>query len=163
MCENLRAILHPEHSLPEHAEEHCLPQKIIIVSSDFKRARETAEVLHTHLKVKTPIRFETALRERNFGEFNLKGGSNYHKVWEMDAIDPTHSKYGNESVMDVVLRTSRLVQSLDDEFQDHLILLVSHGDTLQILSALFSGVGPSEHRTLPDLDNCEVRELKYMS
>lgn len=93
----------------------------------------------------------------------MKGDANYIKVWEMDAVDPLHNKYGNESVMEVLLRTTRLIQSLEDEFHDHIILLVSHGDTLQILVALFSGVGPHEHRKIPDLHVCEVRELTYVS
>ena len=92
----------------------------------------------------------------------MKSDENYVKVWEMDAADPMQTKYGNESVMEVLLRTSRLVQSLEDEFHDHVILLVSHGDTLQILCALFTGVGPNAHRSLPNLHVCEARELKFI-
>lgn len=85
---------------------------------------------------------------------------NYRRVWELDISDPTHTALGNESVMEVVLRTTRLVQSLENELQDMIILLVSHGDTLQILSSTFFGVGPNEHRLLPHLEPAGVRELK---
>jgi len=43
----------------------------VVVSSDFKRTRETAEILHAHLLAKTPIRFEKALRERWYGAFDM--------------------------------------------------------------------------------------------
>ena len=142
--------------------EHCLPEKLVIASSDFKRARETAEILHSQLQVKAPLRLEPALRERGFGTFHMTEAANYQKVWDVDVVDPTHTDFGNESVMDVVMRTSRLLQSLDDEFTDRIIILVSHGDTLQILSTLFFGCSPPEHRTLPNLDNCDIRELKEM-
>ena len=90
----------------------------------------------------------------------MTSDSNYQKVWDFDAHDPEHTEYGNESVMEVALRTSRLLRSLEEEYQDRIIVLVSHGDTLQILSALFFGVGPNEHRTIPDLAPSQVRELK---
>ena len=130
------------------------------MSSDFKRTRETAEILHTHLQVETPLRYELALRERNFGQFELSSHKNYQKIWDLDPEDPTHSTYGNESVMDVVTRTSKLLQSLDEEFSNRIILLVSHGDVIQILSTLFYGVPPSKHHTLPYIGNCEIREVK---
>jgi len=119
-------------------------------------------ILHTHLLVKTPLRFEEALRERNFGQFHMTDAANYEKIWDQDAVDPSHTNYGNESVIDVALRTSQLVHSLEEEFKDRIILLVAHGDTLQILSTLFFGTEPNKHRTLPDLDNCEIRALEYI-
>ena len=40
------------------------------------------------------------------------------------------------------------------------ILLVSHGDTLQILEAGFLRMDPSAHRQLPHLDTAQIRELR---
>ena len=140
--------------------EHSFSEKLMIVSSDFKRTRETAEILHTHLLAKTPVRFEEALRERHFGQFHMTDGANYQRIWDQDAVDPSHTSYGNESVIDVALRTSQLVHNLEEEFKNRIILLVAHGDTLQILSAVFLGTEPNKHRALPDLDNCEIRVLE---
>ena len=139
---------------------HVVPESIIIVSSDFKRTVETAEIVQKHFRVKTPIRYEPALRERSFGELHMKEDSNYGKIWELDSQDPEHTVYGNEAVMEVVLRTSRLLQSLEEEYEGRILVLVSHGDPLQILSALFGGVGPNELRTIPHLAPSQVRELK---
>ena len=61
--------------------------------------------------------------------------------------------------MSVALRTSRLLRGLEEEYKGKAIVLVSHGDTLQILSTLFFGTAPNEHRTVPSLAPSQVREL----
>ena len=149
--ETLRSMLH---------SEHCLPEKLVIVSSDFKRAGETADILHSQLQVKTPLRLEPGIRARDFGRLHMTETENYRRVWDLDAVDPTHTDFGNESLMDIVMRASRFIQSLDEEFTDKIIVLVSHGDVLRIVSTLFLGLSPSEYTTLPELYNCEIRELK---
>lgn len=42
-------------------------------SSDFARARETAQVIHQHMLLSFPIVFDLRLRERFFGDFNGLG------------------------------------------------------------------------------------------
>ena len=140
-----------------------LSDKLVVVSSDFTRALETAKILHQHFQVKTPLRLERSLRERDFGELNLTESSNYHKVWAHDPQDPNHNKYGCESVMSVFSRTSTLIDSLETEFEDQgrLIVIVSHGDTLQITLTRYAGIAPECHRTLEHLANCDVRELMW--
>ena len=133
---------------------------IVIVSSDFKRASETAQIVKNRFKIASDIILEPALRERDFGQLNLTSDANYQKVWDVDSRDPQHTECGCESVASVVLRTSRLLQRLDLEYKDKAILLVSHGDTLQILSTLFLGIPPNDHKTLPNLFPAAVRELK---
>jgi broad specificity phosphatase PhoE len=133
---------------------------IVIVSSDFKRTSETAQIVQNHFKIASDIIFEPALRERDFGQLNSTSDANYQKVWDVDSRDPQHTECGCESVASVVLRTSRLLQRLDRECKDKAILLVSHGDTLQILSTLFLGIPPNHHKTLPNLLPATVRELK---
>jgi hypothetical protein len=39
------------------------------------------------------------------------------------------------------------------------VILVAHGDVLQILQTAFEGVDPREHRSLPHLPNAELRWL----
>ena len=133
----------------------------MVVSSDFKRTRETAEILHAYLLAKTPIRFEKALRERRYGAFDMMPVAieNERKVAELDKDDPSHTKYGIESVISVVERMSTLVKKLDEEYKDKIFLLVSHLDPLQILITTFLGIPPGDHTSLPLLENCNIREL----
>jgi hypothetical protein len=75
----------------------------------FRRAKETAKIIHQHFQAKSPLHLEHSLRERNFGELNLTETSNYQKVWVHDARDPNHTVFGCESVVSVFSRTSALV------------------------------------------------------
>ena len=141
--------------------DQTLSKKLVIVSSDFKRTRETAEILHSELGVEQPIRFEIALRERGLGSMNMTyNWDNVPQMWALDELDPTHTEYNCESVMSMTVRTSRLVQQLDKEYNDMNIILVSHGDPCQCLHAIFIGLNPNEFRTIPGIQNCEIRSLK---
>ena len=59
-------------------------------------------------------------------------------------------------------RGTRFVSELEEHHADYepaLILLVSHGDLLQILQTGFERMDPRGHRALPHLDPCEVRQV----
>jgi len=58
---------------------------VIIVSSDFYRARESAEIAAQSLDAIEAINFDPRLRERNFGELELTADSGYADVWEANA------------------------------------------------------------------------------
>lgn len=147
------------NSILSNEANRSIEEKLLIVSSDFKRTRETAEILHKKLGVKEPIRFEPAIRERGLGE--MVNYDMVHEMWAEDSVDPTHHKYGVESIMEMIHRLSGLVRQLDKEYNDRVIVLVSHGDTCQTLDSVFLGISPNEFRTkLPDYKNCEIRELK---
>ncbi len=57
------------------------------------RARETASLVHSHLRLRGSIPLFTQLRERSFGELNGTSTENYAKVWIIDAVDPNHNEY----------------------------------------------------------------------
>ena len=46
-----------------------------------------------------------------------------------------------------------------EEYKGKKILLVSHGDVLQILHTYFSGKPANHHRLIPHLETAEIREL----
>ncbi|MBO0776261.1 MAG: histidine phosphatase family protein, partial [Actinobacteria bacterium] len=62
-----------------------------------------------------------------------------------------------EPVTAVLDRTTAFVAALEREHRGRDILLVSHGDALQILQAGFAGVDPARHRSLPHLRTAEIR------
>ncbi len=57
----------------------------------------------------------------------------------------------------VLDRATALIAQLERQHCSRDILLVSHGDILQILQAGFSGMDPSKHRLLPHLATAEIR------
>ncbi len=131
---------------------------VVIYSSDFARARETAEVAREALGA-GPVRLRTALRERAFGALEGTTNRNYERVWPRDREDPTHTDHGVEPAAHVRARTWALVQELEAAHRDATILLVSHGDPLQLLQTAFLGRGAGEHRDLPPWAPGEVRAL----
>ena len=91
-------------------------------------------------------------------------GLKIQEIYDKEILDATQSPYGAECIMEVVLRMSRLVQNLEEENNEKIIILVSHADPLQILTAPLFGVAPNEHsKSLPWFDNCDIRELKDMT
>ena len=87
------------------------------------------------------------------------GVANYSRVWAADQADAGHPAGGVEPADAVLERATALVTELERRFADRDILLVSHGDTLQILQAGFQRVAATSHRSLPHLGTAEIRPL----
>ena len=132
-----------------------------MVSSDFLRTRETAEIIHKQLGVRAPLRLEEGLRERGLGQLDMqKDYESVRKMWELDEADPTNTLLGHECLTNLVMRMSRVIQKLNTEYDNHIIILVSHGDPAQAIHAVFSGKRPNEFRKYPGLKNCDIRQLE---
>ena len=115
-----------------------------ILHSDFRRTTETAERIAQHFGLR--LEPETRLRERHFGAFEGEGDDRYAEVWARDALDPAHRHAGVEAVVDVAARTTALIAELEQRFVGETLLLVSHGDPLQILLTALEGRELSRHR-----------------
>jgi len=135
-----------------------LPRDTIICSSDFSRARQTAEIVRAHLGAPEVVIAE-ALRERCFGQWEGSAVGNYARVWAADEMHSRHARDDVEPAADVLDRATAFVAELERRHSGRDILLVSHGDTLQILQAGFLRADPSGHRSLPHLETAEIRRL----
>lgn len=143
-----------------------LGHNTIIVSSDFRRARESAIIMAKTLSVERAIQFDERLRERDFGDFELSNDENYEAIWQAD-LQPSQSAPHSsqlvsklssvESVQSVAQRTQALLNDLEAQHQGQNLLLVSHGDVLQILLAVQSGLDAHQHRSLQALANADIR------
>lgn len=132
----------------------------VIVSSDFRRARESAEILRARLAPSAAIEIDARLRERRFGEFELGPNDIYPRVWREDGKDADAAPGGAESANAVMARVTALVADFERRYQGAGVVLVSHGDPLQILEAAFAGLPASSHRRLEHLDTAGFRELR---
>ena len=137
-----------------------LVSDIRVISSDFKRAAESAEIAHQVLHSKFDLVLDVRLRERDFGDFELLSDESYQIPWGYDADDSTHTFNNVESADSVMARATLLVDELESDHSDCCFLLVAHGDTLQILQAAFLRLSAGKQRTMPHLNNAEIRELK---
>ena len=136
-----------------------LAERVVVVSSDFKRTRETAEIIHSGLGVKAPLRFSPALWERNYGSLNLKRVSTYGRLAALDMQDPNHTQLENESLMSVVKRTSDLMKKLDEEMEGKVILMVSHQEIAMLMQVINHGLPLENLYSIPEIGNCEFIEL----
>ena len=100
-----------------------------------------------------------ALRERCFGDWEGMACDNYVTVWAADKASPDHSERHVESVSAVLARATAFIIALEQRYSGRDILLVSHGDTLQILQAGFLRMNPGQHRDLPPFEPAEIRRF----
>lgn len=130
----------------------------IIVCSNFSRAKETAEIIGKILGAEELIVIQN-LRERYFGIYEGLSCCEYKKGWEEDERNVDYRGHFGESANDVLKRMATVIVMLEMNYIDKNILLVSHGDPLQILECYFKGLSPSHHRVMKHLKNAEIRRL----
>ncbi|KAG0039498.1 hypothetical protein BGZ82_008009 [Podila clonocystis] len=167
-------------SLADHINSYSASTKkqtqIRILTSPFKRTLETAHLIHDTLqtrvgmeKISLPEQ-ELDLRERFFGEFEMQTPSDdlYTAVWQQDAVDPFHDKFGVESVAMVTQRTTRVIRNEEqkdevakEDMEETFVILVSHGDALQILQTAMRGWSGDRHRQLEHLNTANWREVEW--
>jgi broad specificity phosphatase PhoE len=150
---------------------HC----VVLLTSDLLRAQETATIVWeenadaqllpvVQIHQQQVIR-ETRLRERGFGTWDGTSDDNYHKVWHDDAGDASHTKQGVEAVHQVMRRATECVLEWDRALTELygkrcMVVLVAHGDVLQILQTAFEKMDGRLHRSLPHLATAQLRQLQ---
>jgi glucosyl-3-phosphoglycerate phosphatase len=136
-----------------------LPEGTLICSSEFSRARQTAEIVRAYLGASEVVIAE-ALRERCFGDWEGSPTASYAHVWAADEASADCADGNVEPAAAVLDRTTAFIAELERSYSGRDILLVSHGDPLQILQAGFQRMDPSGHRSLPHLGIAEIRRLR---
>ena len=160
-------VHHYQRSLLEHPSKK--KRGILVITSDLLRAKQTADCIAEAIQeagiplydnlVVTDVR----LRERYFGEWDGGHDVHYEDVWKDDAIDPTHTIRGVESVVAVMDRVTRCIIDWDQRIQEYLVICVAHGDVLQILQTAFHKMDGSQHRLLEHLETATLRPLRLAS
>lgn len=141
------------------AARSALPAGTVICSSDFARAAQTAQIVSAALGA-ADVMITQALRERCFGNWEGAAAENYAAVWAADKISPGHADRHVEPASAVLGRATAFIIMCEQRYCGRDILLVSHGDTLQILQAGFSRMSPGEHRDLPYFEPAEIRRFR---
>jgi probable phosphoglycerate mutase len=165
-------VSHPENALSkfgltskgtsevlESAVKTRLAMDTVIYSSDYLRAQETAQALSGVVAANSEIVFDQRLRERNFGEFELKDDSCYEVVWAADEKGQDVNQWQVESVESVLQRALSLIGDIEASHQHATVLLVGHGDVLNILNTHFMGISARNHRMFAAMKNAEIRRL----
>lgn len=138
-----------EAQLAEAVAGWAWPGPTRIVHSDFLRTTQTASRVADALNV--PMAKDERLRERYFGSLEGQPDRFYPSVWALDADSAEHATYDVEPVARVAARMQAVVEEMEGRFEGETILLVSHGDPLQILLTALDGRPLTAHREQPAL------------
>ena len=98
------------------------------------------------------------MRERCFGAHDEGPATAYDGIWAVDRAHGTHED-GVEQVAAVAARVLEVLHEADELARTAPVVLVAHGDVLQIALALGAGHDPHDHRDVPHLGNAELRRL----
>ncbi|MBA0688139.1 hypothetical protein Goari_005944 [Gossypium aridum] len=160
-------------------KENDIPlENVRMCYSPFARTRHTAEVVASTLNLPfegPQCRVMEDLRERYFGpSFELLSHDKqqpeslvllgllsfltfvlhpkqYTEIWAMDEKDPFTRPEGGESVDDVASRLASAMATMESEYQGCTILVVSHGDPLQILQTILNAASKQMEPSCNDL------------
>jgi glucosyl-3-phosphoglycerate phosphatase len=136
-----------------------LDNQTIIYCSDFKRAAETAGIARQLLGARE-LQKTPALRERKMGKYDGKKTSIYHEIWPHDETEKQVLKKNEvEGPEEMLYRLTDLINQLETRYKGEYILLVSHGDPLQVLQASFAGLNPEQSRNQEYIPTAEIRKL----
>ncbi|WJX59887.1 hypothetical protein P8452_45160 [Trifolium repens] len=129
------------NSFQKELEANNIPlANVRICYSPFSRTTHTANVVATQLNIPfhaPHCKVIEDLRERYFGpSFELLSHDKYAEIWAIDEKDPLVGPEGGESVKDVASRLAKSMAVMESEFEGCAILVVSHGDPLQILQTI---------------------------
>ncbi|MEL7895138.1 histidine phosphatase family protein [Vreelandella neptunia] len=151
--------------LSEHGEQQLAqlvagwqwPVPTRVVHSDFLRTRQTAA--HVAARFGLVPSVDTRLRERNFGELEGQGDDHYPSVWALDAEDAEHRHYQVEALSGVASRMQAVIAEWEQQVSGETILLVSHGDPLQILLTALANKPLTQHREQPALLPASITQV----
>lgn len=152
------------HQLESVLADWHWPTPTLAVHSDFLRTAQTARRVGEHFGI--ACRVDTGLRERYFGAWDGGSDRHYAAVWARDAVAPgemaaSHvGKQGVETVAQVAGRMRGVLASLDARLNGEVVLVVSHGDPLQILLTALAGRPLSAHRDQRLLEPASVTLLE---
>jgi isoleucyl-tRNA synthetase len=115
----------------------------IIISSDFRRARETADIVAAVLGVKD-LKFDPRLREVNTGKFNGFSPKDYHNFFASTLEKFTKRPPEGETLEELGGRVFSLVSDLENSYRDKTILLVSHEYPIWMAESVLRGWSEEE-------------------
>ncbi|XP_075475521.1 fructose-2,6-bisphosphatase-like [Primulina tabacum] len=157
-----QARLAGESFLEEIKKRNIGIEHIRICFSPFSRTSHTAKVVSSVLNVPfngPQCKAMEDLRERFFGcSFELMSHDKYPEIWAMDEKDPFTRPEGGESVADVVARLTRALTKMESAFEECTVLVVSHGDPLQILQTIINAAVQTRRTDANDLTS-RIQEI----
>ena len=130
----------------------------LIFSSDFLRAKQTAEIIAKKLDIKVNLCSE--LREINYGTANqsLIEGKDNKNFYNLDLFYKQSKDHETWNIC--FKRMIGLLEKIEQSYTNKTILIISHGDPLLILEARFKNL--SNQEILDVIVNNKKTNFKYI-
>lgn len=112
----------------------------IIVASDFRRTRETAEIVAKSVGIKKVL-LEKKFREVNTGIFDGKKGSDYQTFFSSLLEKFVKKPPKGETLRNVAKRVYEGIASLEEKYDRKNILIVSHEYPIWMMETVMRGWG----------------------
>ncbi len=138
----------------------------LIISSDFIRTKETAEIVKKGLGLgEDSLIFDKRLWELSGGIFNGKTWGEYYQNCKKEE-KYNYKVEGGESYKEVKLRMTSFLYKIEEKYKDKNILIITHRGPAQVLIAGSKGLNDNETaRGLIDgimgLDNAQVVNFPF--
>jgi isoleucyl-tRNA synthetase len=114
----------------------------LIFSSDYKRAKETAEIVASELGIN--IKLDKRLRDVNLGVYHGRPKQEMYNDFP-DANARFYKKpKGGESWLGCRKRMISFINEINKKYQDKNVLIVSHGDPLWLLEDIMKGLSKEQ-------------------
>ncbi|WGI25280.1 histidine phosphatase family protein [Halomonas alkaliantarctica] len=155
--ENFGLSEYGEQQLSQLVADWQWPVPTRVVHSDFLRTTQTAARVAARFGLVPSV--DKRLRERNFGELEGQGDDHYPSVWALDAEDAEHRHHQVEALSAVAQRMQAVIADWEQQVSGDTILLVSHGDPLQILLTALAKKPLTQHREQPPLLPASITQV----
>ncbi len=140
----------------------------LIISSDFMRTKETAEIVRNVLNLdESNLIFDYRAREINVGSFDGSTWQEYYNSREEKDWYSYIPQNGGESCKEVKLRMTSFLHEIEEKYKDKNILIVSHEGPIRMLLAGIMGLNDTETEKLlengiPNFKNAEIMKLDFV-
>lgn len=138
----------------------------LIISSDFLRTKQTAEIAKKILNIPETV-YDERLREINAGIFEGKNASLYHKYFSSLLEKFYKNPPEGESLADLKKKAADFIADISSKYRNKNILLVSHEYPLWILSGVAKGMSNEDIASWKSkikkdfIGLAEIRKLEY--
>ena len=140
-----------------------LPAGAVLVTSDLKRAHQTADAISAAGLVLPPRIERRDLAEQDFGDWQ---GQHYSDIEKVDLrvvhdywLCPAHCRPpGGESFVDLIARVAPAIEDISERHPGRHIVAVTHGGTIRAALAVALGLDPERALSF-SIDNLSVTRI----
>ncbi len=132
----------------------------VIISSQFARAKETADIIGQEIKL--AVTTESRVNEYHIGlVYEGKTIEEFHQGFGDRAVRLHEAPPGGETWLQIRARMFNILHQLDAKYEGKTILIVTHSDPIYVVRWALSLQPESVLHDVPMVDNAKPIELKF--